>query len=252
MIIYPAIDLKDGMVVRLFQGKSTDVTVYSRNPVTIARHWQKQGAEFLHVVDLDGAFEGQPRNFDWVKKICKSVEVPVQFGGGVRDIGTVRNILKAGVARVVLGTKAAEEMDFVGECLAEFPGKVVVSIDSRNGKVLTKGWRQQDELRVLDFGLALRERGLETVIYTDTSKDGTLRGPDFDGIGELCARTGLGVIASGGVSSIDDILRLKSLSRKGLTGVIVGKALYEEKFTLKEALMAINQTRQGGVRRQSG
>lgn len=245
MLIIPAIDLKDGNVVRLFQGKESDVTVYSRNPVTVARHWQKQGAELIHVVDLDGAFEGEPRNIEWVKKICKTVDVPVEFGGGVREIRTIEKLIKAGVARVVLGTKAAEDADFLCTALERFPQKIIVSIDSRNGMVLTKGWVQSRELKVIDFGRELKEMGCDTVIYTDTSKDGTLRGPDFDGIRELLGKTRLAVIASGGVSSIKDITDLSALSRKGLAGVIVGKALYEEKFTLKEALKALKT--EGGV-----
>lgn len=240
MLIIPAIDLKDGQVVRLFQGKSSDVTVYSRNPVAIARHWQKQGAGLIHVVDLDGAFEGQPRNLEWVKKICRAVEIPIEFGGGVRDIPTIELLLKSGVARVVLGTRAAEDADFLEAALSKFPGKIIVSIDARNGMVLTKGWRQEEaKLTVIDFALTLKAKGLETVIYTDTSKDGTLRGPDLEGIRELCCRTQLSVVASGGVASIEDIVRLKALERKGVSGVIVGKALYEEKFSLKEALLAL-------------
>ncbi|MGE5309326.1 MAG: 1-(5-phosphoribosyl)-5-[(5-phosphoribosylamino)methylideneamino]imidazole-4-carboxamide isomerase [Deltaproteobacteria bacterium] len=241
MLIIPAIDLKDGSVVRLFQGKSSDVTVYSRNPVTVARHWQKQGAELIHIVDLDGAFEGEPRNLEWVKKICKTVDVPIEFGGGIRDIKTIETLFAAGVDRAVLGTKAVEDKDFLASCLQKFGDKVIVSIDCRNGMVLTKGWRQEKELPVIDFALSLREMGLSTVIYTDTSKDGTMRGPDFDGINALLGRTRLKVIASGGVSSIEDICKLAALSRKGLEGAIVGKALYEEKFTLKEALTALKK-----------
>jgi len=245
MLIIPAIDLKDGNVVRLFQGKESDVTVYSRNAVTVARHWQKQGAEMIHVVDLDGAFEGEPRNIEWVKKICKAVDVPVEFGGGVRELKTIEKLIKSGVTRVVLGTKAAEDADFLRAARDQFPGQIIVSIDSRKGMVLTKGWVQSKELTVIDFGSELKEMGFDTVIYTDTSKDGTLRGPDMEGIRELLGRTHLDVIASGGVSSIKDITDLAALSRKGLSGVIIGKALYEEKFTLKEALRALKT--EGGV-----
>lgn len=245
MIVIPAIDLKDGNVVRLFQGKSSDVTVYSRNPVTVARHWQKQGAEYIHVVDLDGAFDGIPRNIEWVAKICKTVDVPIEFGGGIRDTKTVEALFKSGVERIVLGTKAVEDDDFLKALLEKYPGKILVSIDCRNGKVLTRGWREEEkELTVIDFALRLKEKGLETVIYTDTSKDGTMRGPDFDGLNALMGRTGLSAIASGGVASIEDIVKLNALSRKGLEGVIVGKALYEEKFTLKEALKALQTTKE--------
>jgi phosphoribosylformimino-5-aminoimidazole carboxamide ribotide isomerase len=240
MLIIPAIDIKEGKVVRLFQGKSSQETVYSRNPVAFARHWQKQGAELLHVVDLDGAFLGQPKNLDSVKKIIRAVQTPVEFGGGVRDAKTIEALLKIGVRRVVLGTKAVEDREFLQSAVANFRERIVVSIDARDGKVLTKGWVfQEKDLNVIDFGMMLGEIGVDTVIYTDTSKDGTLRGPDMEGLKTLLARTGLRVIASGGVSNIDDLLQLKALTRKGLEGVIVGKALYEEKFTLKEAIRAM-------------
>ena len=235
-MIYPAIDLKDGCVVRYVQGK-LDKKVYSRDPVKTARHWVKQGAGVLHVVDLDGAFTGEQKNLPIVKQIVESVNVPVQFGGGVRKIETIEKALKFGVWRVVLGTKAVEDRVFLKKARKKFKDKIIVSIDARSGAVLTKGWQSASKgTDVIKFGLGLKELGFKELIYTDTLKDGTLSGPNIMGIKILLKETGLNVIASGGLSSLEDIHKLKALEKKGLTGVIVGKALYEGRFTLKEAL----------------
>jgi phosphoribosylformimino-5-aminoimidazole carboxamide ribotide isomerase len=237
MLIIPAIDLKDGNVVRLYQGREQEVKIYSRNPVVVARHWQKQGAKLIHVVDLDGAFSGEPKNFPVLKEIIESVRVPIEFGGGIRDKGAIRKALYLGVERVVLGTRAVEDMNFLHEVLGEFPEKIIVSIDTREGMVLTQGWQNDQVSLAADvFALRLKEMGLEEIIYTDVLKDGTLRGPNLESLSALLEKTGLGIIASGGISSLEDIAQLKKLEKKGLSGVIIGKALYEKKFTLKEAL----------------
>lgn len=237
MIIIPAIDLKDGCVVRLVQGDFDNKKVYSKDPVKTARHWVRQGAEMLHVVDLDGASTGIPTNLEAVKAIVKDSLIPVEFGGGVRQIETIRILFDSGVFRVILGTKAAQDRDFLLEAFKEFGDKVIVSIDARDQKVLIKGWvESSDSLNVTDFARDLKEIGFSQLIYTDISKDGTLKGPNIKGIKDLLKETSMKVISSGGISSLEDITRLKLLEKEGVTGIIVGKALYEGKFTLKQAL----------------
>ncbi len=238
MLVIPAIDIKDGSVVRLRQGKfDKGVKVYSNDPLIAAERWEAQGARLIHVVDLDGASLGRPRNLDQVKAILRRVKVPVEFGGGVRHMETIKELLEAGVSRVVLGTKAVEDGNFLADAFKKFKNKIIVSIDARSDHIQTKGWQESFEnLQVLDFARSLKEIGFTQLIYTDVLKDGTLKGPNLEAIEKLLLKTGMGVIASGGISSLADISRLKSLAKKGLKGVIVGKALYEGKFTLKEAL----------------
>jgi phosphoribosylformimino-5-aminoimidazole carboxamide ribotide isomerase len=247
MLIIPAIDLKDGNVVRLYQGKG-DEKVYSRNPVVVARHWKKQGASMIHVVDLDGAFTGEPKNLAALKSIAEAVDTPIEFGGGLRTKDIIREVFALGVKRVVLGTKAVEDKIFLREVYEEFGAKLIVTIDAKNGIVLTQGWQESSSGKktAVDFGLELKEMGFPEVIYTDTSKDGTLRGPNIPALEELLTRTGLKVIASGGVSSIEDVMALAKLAPQGLTGAIVGKALYEERFMLKEALNLLKKQKEEG------
>jgi len=248
MIVIPAIDLKQGRVVRLFQGKPDAENVYSRNPATIARHWQKQGAQLIHVVDLDGAFTGSPQNLAGLKEIIKAVDVAVQFGGGVRTSAMIRQLLDMGVARVVLGTKAVQDKQFLSEAFAAFGKRIIVSIDAKKGIVLTEGWLTQAAgLYATDFAAQLGEIGFTELIYTDTLRDGTLQGPNIDALAELLRETGMKAIASGGVSSLEDLKNLKKLKSKGVTGIIIGKALYEEKFSLKEAIRLVGITKGGAV-----
>ncbi|MDD4894327.1 MAG: 1-(5-phosphoribosyl)-5-[(5-phosphoribosylamino)methylideneamino]imidazole-4-carboxamide isomerase [Candidatus Omnitrophica bacterium] len=236
MLIIPAIDIKDGCVVRFVQGK-LDKKVYSRDPIKTAKHWVKQGAKIIHVVDLDGAFSGTPKNLDTVKQIAKSIDVPIQFGGGIRSIALIEDLLDSGVSRVILGTKAAEDKDFLNKAFKKFKDKVIVSIDSKADRVLTEGWQASaGKTDVLKFAHSLKEAGFKEVIYTDVLKDGTLKGPNIKAIKSLIKETSLKVIASGGISSLVDLQKLKLLEKKGVVGVIVGKALYEGKFTLTEAL----------------
>jgi len=237
MLIIPAIDLEDGCVVRFVQGRH-DKKIYSRDPLKSAKHWIKQGAKLLHIVDLDGAVTGIPKNLGIVKNISENVGVPIQFGGGVRKIETIRALLKEyGVQRVVLGTKAVLDSAFLKKAFKEFKGKIIVSIDAKQETVLTKGWRSaQKSISVIDFAHTLKDLGFKQIIYTDTLKDGTLSGPNIKGIKALLKETGLNIIASGGISSLDDIFKLKKLEKQGLAGVIVGKALYEGRFTLAEAI----------------
>lgn len=238
MLIIPAIDIKDGCVVRFVQGR-LDKKIYSRDPLKTARHWMRQGAKLLHIVDLDGAEAGVPKNLGIVKQIIKTVDVPLQFGGGIRNIETIKTLLNCGIWRIVIGTKAAEDKNFLITVFKKFKDKIIVSIDVKAGHILVKGW--QGNCRGLDifkFAQSLKDIGFKQVIYTDVLKDGTLKGPNIKGIRTLLKKTGLGVIASGGISSLDDIYRLKLLEEKGLTGVIIGKALYEGRFTLPQAQIA--------------
>ena len=235
MLIIPAIDLQDGCVVRLVQGKR-DKKIYSRDPLKVARHWVKQGAQFLHVVDLDGAFTGKPRNLALVKQVAQGCGVPVEFGGGVCTTEAIRQALDCGVSRVVLGTRAVKDAAFLKKAFARFRKKIIVSIDVKNGKLLTQGWKSGSGIDAVKFALVLKEIGFREAIYTDTVKDGTLSGPNIKGAKELLKKGGLKMIVSGGISSLDDLLRLKNLRKDGLSGVIVGKALYEGRFTLRQAL----------------
>lgn len=246
--LIPAIDLKDGNVVRLYQGKG-DEKVYSRNPQVVARHWKKQGASLIHVVDLDGAFTGEPKNLAGLKKIVQAADIPVEFGGGMRTMEMIRTVLDLGVARVVLGTRAVEDRDFLRACRQEYGDKVIVSIDAKNGIVMTQGWQESSSRKktAVEFALELKAMGFAEAIYTDTSKDGTLRGPNIPAVEGLLSGAGIDVIASGGVSSLDDVVALSRLEAQGLIGAIIGKALYEERFTLKEALNLLKTTRKEGI-----
>lgn len=236
MLIIPAIDIKDGWVVRYVQGR-LDKKIYSRDPVKTARHWVKQGAKLIHLVDLDGAFTGKPKNLDTAKQIVKALDVPVQFGGGVRNMGMIERLLSFGVKRVILGTKAAQDEAFLKKAFKKFKDKIIVSIDTKDGRVLTKGWQAGSRnTDMLKFARVLKKIGFKQAIYTDVLKDGTLKGPNIKGLKKLLKESNLNVIASGGVSSLNDIQKLKVLEKKGVSGVIIGKALYEGRFTLSEAL----------------
>lgn len=236
MLIIPAIDLKCGKVVRLFQGNFNRQKVYSADPVKVAKHWVKQGAKFLHIVDLDGASSGTPKNFEVLKEIINQISIPVEFGGGVRGVETISKLLSLGVERVILGTKAASDAKFLKLVWKKFGEKIIVSIDAKCGKVMTQGWNCGVAKTTLDFAKELKVIGFKQIIYTDVSKDGTLSGPNIFGIKELLKETQLDVIASGGVCSLKDLAKLNKLEKQGLSGVIIGKALYEGKFNLVEAL----------------
>lgn len=236
MLIIPAIDLQDGCVVRFVQGKSNK-KVYSRDPLKVAKHWVKQGAKFLHIVDLDGAFTGIPKNLAVVKEIAKQLKVPVEFGGGLRKIETIAEVLNAGVSRVVLGTKAVEDKEFLKKAIGKFKNKIIVGVDAKNGEVMVRGWKSgHKNTDAVEFSLNLKKLGFTELIYTDTLKDGTMTGPNIKEIKKLLKMTGLKIIASGGISGLEDLHKLKGLQKDGVSGVIVGKALYEGKFTLPQAL----------------
>lgn len=236
MLIIPAIDLQDGAVVRLVQGKFNK-KVYSRDPLKTAKHWIKSGAKMLHVVDLDGAILGKSANLEVVKEITRSVNVPVQFGGGVRSIEVIKELLDCGVYRVVLGTRAAEDDNFLRDSFKRFADKLIVSVDVSGENIQINGWQKSAKGPIaVDFVLYLKDIGFKEIIYTDTLKDGTLTGPNVLGAKNMLKQTGIKLIASGGISALSDITKLKQLEKSGLLGVIVGKALYEGKFTLREAL----------------
>lgn len=236
MLIIPAIDIKDGCVIRFVQGKF-DKKIYSRDPVKTAKHWVKSGAKLLHIVDLDGAFTGIPKNLDIVKAIAESVSVPIQFGGGIRRIEAIKKLLDLGVWRVVLGTKAIVDRVFLKKAFSKFDDKIIVSLDTKDNLLSIKGWQSSHKKTdVSRFATTLKDMGFKQLIYTDILKDGTLSGPNIKGIKKILRETGLELIASGGICSLDDIHKLKELEKQGLAGIIIGKALYEGKFTLAQAL----------------
>lgn len=223
-------------MVRFVQGR-LNKKVYSRDPLKTARHWVKGGAKLLHIVDLDGAFSGRPKNLEIVKEIAQGIDAPVQFGGGVRDREVIKKLLDAGIWRVILGTKAIEDKNFLKKSFREFKQKIIVSIDAKANNLLVKGWQINSKgSNALAFAAALKEIGFKELIYTDTLKDGTLSGPNIKGIKALLKESKIKVIASGGISNLEDIYKLKLLEKNGLSGIIVGKALYEGKFTLPQAL----------------
>ena len=238
MIIFPAIDLKDGRCVRLRQGRADDVTVYGSDPVEMARHWVEQGAQWLHIIDLDGAFTGRPVHTDIIRAIVKAIDIPVQVGGGLRTDADIRTLLHAGVSRVVLGTRACAEPAALAPLVADFHEQLAVGIDARNGKVQIKGWVETTDTTAVELAAQMARIGVETLIYTDTATDGMLKGPNIDGVRQLCARVRANIIASGGVAGCGDIARLAAIGASNLLGAIVGKALYEGTATLADLTSA--------------
>ncbi|MBA2134170.1 1-(5-phosphoribosyl)-5-[(5-phosphoribosylamino)methylideneamino]imidazole-4-carboxamide isomerase [Capillibacterium thermochitinicola] len=239
MIVFPAIDLKDGQCVRLVQGRADQKTVYADKPDEVARRFAREGAAWLHVVDLDGAFSGSSRNLKSIERIARAVDLPFQVGGGLRSRADVQRILELGAARVIIGTKAVSAPEFVQELLEEFgPERIIIGIDARDGRVAVEGWVSTVELSAEDFGTAMRKLGVTTAVFTDISRDGLLTGPNIMATRKMAEKTGLKIIASGGVSSLRDIQELKKLEAVGVSGVIIGKALYNGAFSLAEALAA--------------
>ncbi|SUZ52307.1 uncharacterized protein METZ01_LOCUS5161, partial [marine metagenome] len=230
MEIIPAIDLKGGRCVRLFQGDFNQETVFSDDPLAIALSWQEQGGHRLHVVDLDGAAQGKPIHLDMISRIVRGLDIPVQVGGGIRDTAAADAWLEAGVDRVVIGTAAVRDPDMVVEvCMKHGRQRVVVSVDARDGLVALEGWRETSTVPVLELAHSMAEVGVVRLLYTDIARDGALTGPDFEGNTLLAEESGLAVLASGGVASIEHILQLEPT---GVEGVIVGRALYTGAFSL--------------------
>lgn len=232
--IYPAIDLKGGRCVRLLQGRADKETVYGHDPVAMARHWVKEGATALHVVDLDGAFQGEPVQLDLVGKIARGVRVPVQCGGGARTDTDVQHLLDAGVQRVIIGTRAWAEPDSLAALVARFGDRVAVGLDARDGMVQVKGWTETTTTTAVDLARRAADLGVKTLIVTDTAMDGMLHGVNVHALENVCNAVSCEVIASGGVSSPHDVLALRELHKSNLVGAIVGKALYEGRATLRE------------------
>ncbi len=238
MDVIPSIDIRGGFCVRLYQGDYANETVFSDDPVQTALRWQSMGPPRLHIVDLDGAVGGKPGNMEIICNIAVAMLIPTQLGGGIRDIDTVKEVLSAGLDRVVLGTAALENSEFVKEACDKYGESIVVSVDTRDGMVATRGWTQETKVSGIDFAIKMAELGVRRFVYTDIVRDGTLTEPNFTAISELMTSTGLPVIAAGGIASVQHLIMLKKL---GAEGAIIGKALYTGDIDLKQALKAVEE-----------
>jgi len=234
VIVIPAVDIFQGKVVRLKQGNFNNIKIYGNSPLEYALKWEKQGAKRIHIVDLEGAKTGSIKNLDIITSICKALKIPVEVGGGIRDVSTIDTLLKSGVKWVIIGTQACASSDFLKQVYSEFGERIIVSIDAKDDNVAVQGWQKESEFTVEDIIGKVENIGVRTVVYTDISRDGMLTGPNSEKLRNLVNRKTVKVIASGGISCLDDIEKLASI--KDLTGVIVGKALYEKRFDFKEAI----------------
>ncbi|CAM3701876.1 1-(5-phosphoribosyl)-5-[(5-phosphoribosylamino)methylideneamino]imidazole-4-carboxamide isomerase [Marinicrinis lubricantis] len=239
-IIYPAIDIRNGKCVRLIQGDYNQETVYNDSPIEAAKQWEAGGASWIHLVDLDGAKEGRPVNHELIGQIARSVSVPVQIGGGLRTLEDVELLLGLGVSRVIIGTAAIEDRSFVEQLLKQYGDKVAIGIDARDGYVATRGWLETSEVKAEVLAAELAEKGAETFIFTDISRDGMMKGPNVEAIVALAKASGKTVIASGGVSRYEDLEALSKHTEDGVGGAIVGKALYTGSIELREAVKRMN------------
>jgi phosphoribosylformimino-5-aminoimidazole carboxamide ribotide isomerase len=236
MIILPAVDILDGKCVRLYQGRLDSVKVYADDPVEMAMKWKENGTEWLHVVDLNGAVAGEPKNLEKVREIVEKAKLKVQFGGGIRDMVTLDKVFNSGVDRVVFGTTIITHPEIVAEACLKYDDSVAAAVDARAGKVAVSGWKEGTEYPALQIVDELKVLGISRLVYTDITADGTLRGINFEGVREVCGHAGMPVIYSGGVSSLKDIEKLKELEPAGVEGVIIGTALYEGTIDLIEAI----------------
>ncbi|HEA46932.1 MAG TPA: 1-(5-phosphoribosyl)-5-[(5-phosphoribosylamino)methylideneamino]imidazole-4-carboxamide isomerase [bacterium] len=236
MFIIPAIDLIEGRCVRLREGRLSSEEVYSKEPVAVAELWELKGAKRLHIVDLDGAFEGEPQNLKIVKRIAKSIKIPIQFGGGVRSLKTIREVLDCGVEYVILGTTAISKPEFVKQAVKKFKKRIMVSIDASNLKVRVQGWEKKTRKTAPVLAREMVKLGVRNIIFTDIRRDGTLKGPNISQIKKMLKVVNIPLIISGGISSLEDIRKLKPLEKKGLSGVIIGKALYTGQVDLEKAI----------------
>ncbi len=236
MILYPAIDLKDGAVVRLLRGKMASATVFGEDPAAQARGFADAGFQWLHIVDLNGAFEGRPVNRAAVTAILGAVELPVQLGGGIRDMATIEAWLEAGVRRVILGTAAVKRPELVREACRAFPARIVVGIDARAGRVAVEGWAEESDVTALELARRFEDAGVAAIVYTDIERDGALQGVNAVATAELAAALSVPVIASGGIANLDDLASLLAVAESGVTGAIIGRALYDGRIEPRAAL----------------
>ena len=239
MILYPAIDISEGKAVRLVRGDFDAKTVYEDDPLTAARAWVEEGARFLHIVDLDGAKSGSPKSLHHLERITQELSVPVQYGGGLRSLPAVRDALRAGAERVILGTAAFTDIDFLDDVLGAFRDRIVVSVDTRGGNVSTSGWQETTQMPADAVIQRLQHRGVRSFVYTNVDKDGMLEGPDLDEVKRIAGVVRGRWLYSGGIGKLEDLHALAALRQVNLGGVIVGKALYEHRFTVKEAHEAL-------------
>jgi phosphoribosylformimino-5-aminoimidazole carboxamide ribotide isomerase len=239
MIIYPAIDIKDGKCVRLVQGKAEKKTTYNESPVNQAKFFEDSGAEFLHIVDLDGAFSGTSANKEVICEIIQAVKIPVQIGGGVRDLDYISNLLSLGASRIILGTAAIKNPALIEIAATTYPKKIVLGIDAKNEMVAIEGWVEISNLTAVELINKFRHLALSHIVYTDIEKDGLKQGPNLNAIKNVAKNSPFPIIASGGVGSINDIKKIKMLEEFGVKGIIIGKALYDKAFTLKQAMEVV-------------
>ncbi len=236
MIIIPAVDIKQGKCVRLLQGRMEDTTQYSEDPVKMAQRWEREGASLIHVVDLDGAFAKEVRNLKTIQGILTGVNVPIQVGGGIRDLKTIEMYINIGVSRVIIGSEALYNPDLVKEACLKFSGRIVVGIDARNGKVAVEGWSRTSETTAIDLAKQFESCGVAAINFTDIHRDGMQTGPNIQETAALAEAVSIPIVASGGVGTIQDIKNLLKIESKGVIGIITGKALYEGSLDLKEAI----------------
>jgi phosphoribosylformimino-5-aminoimidazole carboxamide ribotide isomerase len=236
MLVIPAIDLKDGKCVRLFKGEEGSETIFSDKPEDVAGKWEESGAEWIHVVDLDGAFSGEPRNLDVIKRIVGSVSCSVQVGGGIRNMETVRSYFDIGIERAIIGTAAFSNEEFLSEACREFPGKIAVGIDTKNGKIAVKGWKEVIDLDTKDALVNLKNAGVSVILNTNIDRDGTMEGINIESAKEFIESSPLPVIASGGIATTDDLEKLSTIEGLGLYGAILGKSIYTGSIDLRDAI----------------
>jgi len=243
MIIIPAVDIKKGRCVRLFQGRMDSETVFSDDPAAMAKRWEEEGAELIHVVDLDGAVGKRPQNTDSIRKILEAVNVPVQVGGGIRNEETIKMYLDFGIGRVIVGTEAIQNPQLVKDACRAFPDQIVVGIDARKGMVAIEGWTKTTEIQAVDLAKQFEDCGVAAIIFTDIHRDGMQTGPNINETRRLAENVSIPVIASGGVSTIEDIINLLPLKEAGVTGVITGRAIYNGTLNLNEAIQISKQNK---------
>ncbi|WP_110685864.1 1-(5-phosphoribosyl)-5-[(5-phosphoribosylamino)methylideneamino]imidazole-4-carboxamide isomerase [Salinicola aestuarinus] len=249
MLVIPAIDLKDGQCVRLKQGRMEDATSYGDDPVAMAARWVEAGARRLHLVDLNGAFEGKPVNGEAVTAIARAYpDLPIQIGGGIRSLDTIAHYLEAGVGYVIIGTKAVKQPEFVGEACRAFPGRVIVGLDARDGFVATDGWAEVSTIKAVDLARRFRDDGVSSIVYTDIARDGMMQGVNVEATATLARDGGLPVIASGGVTNLDDIRALAEVADSGIIGAITGRAIYEGSLDVAHAQQLSDDIRAGGAK----